>query len=102
MIKKYKKDISQKQEKIAKNVKKRKQQSEQMSQQQRLTGVVTRGKRIGNYQYAKADEEFIAEDELKETIRHVKANSNLIRETFDNYLRRGLIEPVDPSKPVKR
>ena len=33
----------------------------------------------------------------------VSANSNLIRESFDNYLRRGMIDnDVDPSKPLKK
>ena len=46
-------------------------------------------------------EEFVIEDDLKEKITQVSANSNLIRETFDNYLRRGMIDPIIPYKPVK-
>ena len=47
------------------------------------------------------DEELQAEDDMKEKVSHVKANSNLIREAFDNYLRRGMIDPMNPTKSIK-
>ena len=51
--------------------------------------------------YKEMDLEFLTEENLPEKVSHVSANPNLIRETFDNYLRRGMIDVVNPSKPLR-
>ena len=99
-LKKFHKDHVKNEERLAERALGKRKWKEMINNEEE-NGVV-RKRRVGGYEYQMRDQEFAAEDGLKDRIRKVPASTNLIREAFDNYLRRGIIDPINPCKPVER